>query len=190
VTTQTVRENPDPGEARNPLPAMFLLFLGGMTATGLAYFTSFSGADLAYGGDERSPQILVPTERTGEMIFKASCASCHQESGQGVAGAFPPLVGSPWLLDDPQLPVLIVLRGIRGPIEVKGATYNSVMPSFASTKDEDLAKVLSYVRSSWGNQAPAISADQIATLRKDERGQGDAWKGGAELTEARRRVVP
>lgn len=184
-TIQELRENPDPREARNPLPALFLMFLGGMTAFGLSYFSSYSGADLAHGGDQRSPQISAPAERTGEQIFKTTCASCHQESGQGVAGAFPPLAGSPWVTEDAHTPVLIVLRGVQGPIEVKGTTYSSVMPSFSSLKDEELAKVLTYIRGSWGNKAPEITVEQVAALRKDSRAQGEAWKGGAELTAAR-----
>jgi mono/diheme cytochrome c family protein len=128
--------------------------------------------------------VIAPTERSGEAIFKASCAACHQESGLGVAGAFPPLAGSPWVTGGKQTPIFLLLRGLQGPIEVNGATYNSVMPSFSSLKDEEIAKVLSYVRSSWGNQAPEITAEEVASLRKDERARGEAWKGGAELKQA------
>ncbi len=184
------RELPDPREGRNPLPVLFLLYLGGLTAFGLAYFQNNAGADLAFGGDQRSPRDPAPVVRTGESIFQTNCASCHQATGLGVAGAFPPLAGSPWVLEDAETPARIVLRGLQGPIDVKGATYNGIMPSFGtSLSDDDIAKVVTYVRASFGNAAPPISADAVKLVRAAD-GKGEAWKGGEALRSARAQKTP
>jgi mono/diheme cytochrome c family protein len=181
------RELPDPREGRNPLPTLFLLYLGALTAFGFAYFSDNAGADLAFGGDQRSVRDPAPVVRTGESIFKTNCASCHQATGLGVVGAFPPLAGSPWVLADAETPARIVLRGLQGTIEVKGATYNGVMPSFGSTlSDDDIAKVVTYVRASFGNEAPPLTAETVKLVRATD-GRGDAWKGGAALEAARGR---
>jgi mono/diheme cytochrome c family protein len=89
----------------------------------------------------------------GEAAYAANCAACHQANGEGVAGAFPPLAGHApdlALADRAYLP-LVLLHGLQGPISVSGTAYNGVMPAWAQLSDAQLADVLNYVLSAWGN---------------------------------------
>ncbi len=85
----------------------------------------------------------------------AQCAACHQPTGKGVPGAFPPLAGHlPALVKaDRTYPIKVVLYGLEGKITVKGKTYNGAMPSFGKQlKDDEIASVLNYELSHWGNR--------------------------------------
>jgi mono/diheme cytochrome c family protein len=122
----------------------------------------------------------------GDEIFSAVCQTCHQAGGTGVAGQYPPLAGSEWLLKDPETPVRIVLRGLEGPITVKGSGYSNKMPFFHDKlSDKEISAALSYVRSAWGNSAPAITPEAVAAIRKETEGRGP-WTA-AELEALRKR---
>jgi mono/diheme cytochrome c family protein len=87
-----------------------------------------------------------------------NCAACHQASGAGVAGAFPALKGSKVAQGDPKVPITRVLKGRGG------------MPAFQTElTDLEIATVLTYVRSAWGNKAPPIQPDQVAALHGGRR---------------------
>lgn len=100
----------------------------------------------------------------GEAIFGQSCAACHQATGAGIPGAFPPLAGSDYLLADPERAIGIVLHGLSGAVTVNGVTYESAMPPMP-LEDADVAAVLTYVLQAWGNQGPAVSADTVTRIR-------------------------
>ncbi len=118
---------------------------------------------------ERAP--LEPSEplaeaKSGQQIFSNSCAMCHQPEGQGLAGVFPPLARSDYLMklakaSDRTPLISIVLKGLSGKITVNGKEYNNVMTSVSGLSDEDLASVLTYVTNSWGNSAPHFSAAEV-----------------------------
>lgn len=103
----------------------------------------------------------------GAGVFARICLGCHQFNGQGLPGAFPPLAGSPIVVAaDPGKLIRIVLHGLQGPIEVKGTTYNSIMPAPApALSDQDVADVLTYVRSDWGNEAAPVTVEAVAAIR-------------------------
>ncbi|XXY21627.1 cytochrome c [Sorangium sp. So ce216] len=128
----------------------------------------------------------------GGKIYYRSCTGCHQARGEGKPGRYPPLVGSSWVLDDAETPIRLMLLGAAGPMEVNGAVYNDVMPNLGVTlTDEEIALVLTYVRSSWGNSAPAITKDEVAKVRASLGDRQAPWAGGAELAAARTtRVLP
>src|SRR5690606_29517374 len=110
---------------------------------------------------------------SGEQVY-AVCAACHQQNGQGMAGSWPPLVGSEWLLNNPEVPIRIVLHGLEGPITVKGQAYDNIMQAWADQlNDEQIAAVLTYARSSWGNNAPAVTAEQVAAVREATQDQAE-----------------
>lgn len=114
-------------------------------------------------------------EVDGAQVY-AVCAACHQQTGMGMPGAWPPLAGSEWLLNNPEVPIKIVLHGMTGPIVVKGTEYNNVMqPWQDQLSDEQIAAVLTYARSSWGNNAPAITASQVASVREATKEHTDMW---------------
>lgn len=91
----------------------------------------------------------------------------------GLPGTFPPLAGSSWVTGKPEVPIAIVLRGLQGPLKVGEQTFSNSMPPQSLT-DGEIADVLSYVRSSWGNAAGPVTADQVAGVRK-KWGQGSPW---------------
>jgi mono/diheme cytochrome c family protein len=110
--------------------------------------------------------VVVPAGPTdpGEQVFQ-TCAACHQANAMGLPGAFPPLAGSEWVSADPETPIRVVLYGLSGPITVKGATFNSMMPPPPGLDDKKIALVLTHVRSHFGNTASAISEAQVAAVR-------------------------
>jgi mono/diheme cytochrome c family protein len=94
------------------------------------------------------------TERVdGRMIFSQQCSACHQGNGRGVPGQFPPLAGNRDLFLSHDYPVLVVLHGLTGNVTIGGKTFNGTMPSFAYLSDAQIAAVVGYVRSAWGNDA-------------------------------------
>lgn len=101
----------------------------------------------------------------GKSIYETHCVACHQTTGTGLAGAFPPLAGADYLLEDPERAVMIVLAGKSGPITVNGVDYNAVMPNFSYLSDSDIANLLTYALNSWGNSGGSISAAQVTALR-------------------------
>jgi mono/diheme cytochrome c family protein len=111
-------------------------------------------------------------------VYAQICVTCHLPTGEGVAGTFPPLAGSEFATAaNPVVPIRIVLRGMQGPVTVKGAQYNGVMAPFGTgveLSDEQVAAVLTYVRSSWGNSASAITPQQVASERAAAKAAGGA----------------
>jgi nitrite reductase (NO-forming) len=92
--------------------------------------------------------------------------ACHQAAGTGLAGAFPPLKGSVSVLAaDPGAQIDTILHGAQG-VPIGGVTYPGAMPPFAaSLSDADVADVANHERSSWGNQAKLVTADQVKAAR-------------------------
>jgi nitrite reductase (NO-forming)/hydroxylamine reductase len=112
----------------------------------------------------------------GEGIYLANCAACHQPTGVGLAGAFPPLAGSDFLQGNRREVLAAALFGLQGPITVNGVEYNGVMPSLGHLTDADLAAAVTYVFGSWGNDLAAVSMEEVAALRA-ELGQTDRASG-------------
>jgi nitrite reductase (NO-forming)/hydroxylamine reductase len=112
----------------------------------------------------------------GEGVYLANCAACHQPTGVGLAGAFPPLAGSDFLQGNRQEVLAAALFGLQGEIVVNGETYNGVMPSLGHLPDEDLAAAVTYVFGSWGNNLAAVSTEEVTALRA-ELGQTDRAAG-------------
>jgi nitrite reductase (NO-forming)/hydroxylamine reductase len=120
----------------------------------------------------------------GEGVYLANCAACHQPTGVGLAGAFPPLAGSDFLQGNRQEVLAAALFGLQGPITVNGVEYNGVMPSLGHLTDEDLAAAVTYVFGSWGNNLAAVSVEEVAALRAElgqtDRAAGSRHQGATE----------
>ncbi len=102
----------------------------------------------------------------GAKVFSTNCASCHQANGQGQPGVFPPLAGNTVVTGAPTAVIHIVKNGLNGKISVKGSTYNGQMPPWKGVlKDSDIAAVVSYIRSAWGNHAGAVTAAQVTATK-------------------------
>jgi mono/diheme cytochrome c family protein len=128
------------------------------------------------GGAAAAPDPMV----VGRRIFTQNCAVCHQQTGLGTPGQFPPLAGSEWVLaedwhGDNHI-VNIVLHGFQGPVTVKGEQFNNVMAPWGKVlKDEQIAAVLTYVRNEWGNKAPPITKEFVNKIREQTKDRTEAW---------------
>jgi mono/diheme cytochrome c family protein len=180
------REQAEPSEKSQPIPLLFLIGAAALVLWGAGYIVlsgSFGRADL---GDRRTladlagPAPGASTAANGKQLFTANCAACHQATGKGLPGVFPPLDGSEWVAGDERTVANILLHGITGEITVMGTTFKGAMPAFAQLSDAELAAVASYVRAEWSNKAGAIKPELFAAERK--AGTRTApFNGGAEL---------
>ncbi len=103
----------------------------------------------------------------GKDVYNRTCVACHQDTGKGIANAFPPLANSDYLNADVNRAIDVVLHGLSGEISVNGEKYNSVMTSQALT-DEQTANVLTYVYNSWGNSKKDVTAAMVEAVRNRE----------------------
>jgi mono/diheme cytochrome c family protein len=119
------------------------------------------------GGGGGAPQAPATP---GARLYVAYCLACHQASGAGVKGVQPPLAGTPVTIGDPAELLGWVMFGTRPATLPKGA-YSGVMPQFSYLGDADLAALLTHVRASFGNHAPAVTPAMVAAARAAERGR-------------------
>ncbi|MBC8001894.1 MAG: PQQ-dependent sugar dehydrogenase [Opitutaceae bacterium] len=131
-----------------PIPSLLLLLLSFMNPAA-------ANAAEAGGADQ--------SER-GRKIYAQICWVCHQSSGQGLPNVFPPLAGADYLLEDKERSVGALLLGLNEKITVNGRTYQGVMPP-SGLGDDQIADVLTYVRSAWGNSGDAVSVAEVRRLR-------------------------
>jgi mono/diheme cytochrome c family protein len=193
-----VREHPEPMERNNPVPWLLGLVASCLCVWGVSYFllnpnlgrpaagnsaaTTATGLVTVGQATPATAQAATPAAADGGQIFTSRCASCHQATGTGLPGVFPPLAGSEWVNGDGSTVAGILLLGITGPITVKDATFSGMMPAFgASLSDAEIAAVASHVRSSFGNNSPPVTADVVKTERAKLGSRTTPWAGGAEL---------
>jgi len=93
------------------------------------------------------------------------CLVCHQGNGTGVPGMYPPLTKGSWAGRDPKELVPILTKGLSGKVEVNDEVYKSVMPAQEQLTDQEIADVLSYIRSNFGNSFPPVSAATVKKIR-------------------------
>ena len=115
----------------------------------------------------------------GQKIYKLNCSSCHQDDGNGsTSTSVPPVAGSDWVAPkDPSRIIRIVLNGLAGPITVSGKQWGqaAMQPWRDALTDDDVAVVLTYVRASWGNKAPAVNAEEVKKLREATTDKRGSW---------------
>jgi mono/diheme cytochrome c family protein len=94
------------------------------------------------------------------------CGACHGQNGEGGPIA-PPIAGSEWVTGPAENLIRIQLRGLIGPISVAGKVYDMPggMINQSYQTDDQIAAVLTYIRNSFGNKAPAVAAAEVAALR-------------------------
>ena len=129
-----------------------------------------------------TPAAQAPAQGPdGKVVYSTTCAACHQATGEGVEGTYPPLAGSEIVNGDEAKVVRIVLHGLTGPVEVAGETYSGMMPPWGGVlKDPELAAVLTYVRSAWGNKAAPVTVSKVAAIRAATASRTTPWTA-AEL---------
>lgn len=100
----------------------------------------------------------------GRRVYMQTCFACHQPTGMGLPGVFPPLAKSDYLMADRDRSIRALIKGLSGPITVNGKNFSGVMPPVA-INDDQIANVLTYIRNSWGNTGDAVTIDQVRQVR-------------------------
>lgn len=179
------REKREPRVGLEPLSIWLIAIYGFTIFLGGAYLGRYSGS---FSGDGLDPisglamtkksaagpgqggpaEELTPAQR-GQKIFSANCQTCHQANGEGVPGQYPPLAGSEFTNGGSRRMAMIVLKGLQGPVKVKGQQFGSAVmqPWDKTLTDQKIADVMTYERSTWGNHATPVTAEEIAALRKE-----------------------
>lgn len=120
------------------------------------------------GDNGQAAAQIPPTSKAniGATLYRTSCSSCHQANGEGLKGAFPPLAGDPVVTDeDPSRHIKIILFGMQGEA-IEGLEYSAAMPPFSEQlSDEEVAAIINHERTSWGNDAPTITAEEVQNVR-------------------------
>lgn len=180
-------ERSEPSAAPVAIPVMFFMLLLLFFYWGTLYLDKhgggFSKDVYAPYGSSAQLAAMQPKSEGGELmargkqVYGNACAPCHQASGMGAAGQFPPLAGSEWVTQMPAgRAIRIVLNGMQGPVKVKGAEYNNAMvPWRDSLNDQDIAAVVSYIRNEWGNKADNVTPEQVKKIREETASRTTAW---------------
>lgn len=156
--------NPPPDFATTPtygLPALKPPPPAGLTAT-----TDPATSDPAVK-DATPPSSASGGDATlGASVYDSHCGSCHQATGEGLPGVFPPLAANPAVIDtDPTTHIEVILNGLQGKT-IDGVQYAAPMPAWADQlSDAQIAAVVNHERSSWGNNAPKVTPQDVAKLR-------------------------
>lgn len=100
----------------------------------------------------------------GQLIYEQNCLTCHQANGSGVPNLNPPLRQTDWVLGDKTRLINVLLKGLQGQ-EIEGDMYDNAMPAHDFLEDTQIADVLTYIRSNFGNKAEAITADEVKAVR-------------------------
>lgn len=163
-------------------PWSYLGPLAVLAGVGVGCASTSESAPASYGAPARTTAIgpdvhpgdgdVEASKQRGAAIYRESCAACHQADGAGLQGAFPPLKGTDFVIGEKDAVIRTVLFGLSGPIEVKGVRYDGQMPAHAEIlSDSQIADVLTYVRSAWGNKAGPVHADDVSRERLRREGQ-------------------
>ncbi len=161
-------------------PALLVALSVALTACGGGGEKAAETPAVTPAGETAAPTVAAGLDGKAEYLI---CQTCHQENGEGLPNLYPPLAGSDLLTGDPSIPIAIILHGMQGEVEVKGQKYNNVMAPWASLTDAQIAAILTYERSSWGNAASAVTAAEVATVRSATASRTSPWTV-AEVTSA------
>lgn len=154
----------------------FLLIAGCLTGATVVF-----GLQHPVAADAAPPTLTRSATVPPANKYVEVCQVCHQATGLGLEGAFPPLAGSEWVSGAAVVPIAIVLKGLQGEIVVKGKTYNGAMMAWESSlTDADLAATLTYTRTQWGNRGTPVSAAQVRAARARFAARKTPWTA-AEL---------
>ncbi len=185
---QALGKKPDDKAHYKLLPLALLFIFSGIIFYAGTYLNHYSGGYSAAVFDENghpaagaAPAKIDPLV-LGKKNYELVCTTCHQATGLGVPGVYPPLAGSEWVNGSEERMIRIVVYGLKGPLHVKGANFGAAaMPVFGKVagsgynwNDEKIAAVLSYVRQEWGNKSAPITADKVAAIRAKE-GDRKEW---------------
>ena len=175
-------------DEREPLPVWlylfcgFILFLVGSSFTGFGIFgrdllDQGPGGPVPASGSQAMAEAPATPMDLGKQIYGGNCANCHQPSGLGQPGSYPPLVNSEWVCGSKERLAAILLKGVQGPLTVTGNSFGTmVMPAQESVlTPEKLADLMTYIRGSWGNTDNAVSVDEVNAAKTKFASRTTAW---------------
>ena len=184
IQNQPVSSAPgDDSRSQDPaVPVWLFVVLFMLLYWGAVYFDEHGGWFDAQiyapykNADDLAYYKVGPGGPDGGKIYSRTCVACHQPSGQGQPGNFPPLVGSDWVNEkEPGRMIRLVLRGFQGPgLVVNGQPFNTAAsmnawgaPPPAGLTDEEIAAVITFVRQNkeWKNNASAVTPEQVKAIR-------------------------
>jgi len=178
-------EAAEPRAAVKAVPMWLIVLLFVLLYWAMVYFDQYSGwfSPEVYAPYRSTAELVMYQPRAaaseaarGKMVYESVCGLCHGNDGAGKPGQAPPFIKSEWVLGSPNRLIRIPLAGLAGPIQVAGQQWNLAMPAMgAALSDDDLAAVLTYVRQSWGNQASAITPDQVKAVRAEVGNRTQPW---------------
>jgi mono/diheme cytochrome c family protein len=162
-------------ETPTPIPSWVWVVFLVMVAAGVFYIArewqpparfASTPTYAAWASPTASRAVIAPSTDRGAELFRVTCANCHQANGEGLPGAFPPLVGDPVVTSsDPKEHAQIVLFGLSGRV-IGGVHYTAQMPAWgAQLSDDEVAAIMNYERSAWGNAGTSATAKFVSTVR-------------------------
>lgn len=179
-----LREQPEPREGFEPLSLWVVVLVAGLLFFAGSYLTRYSGGFKADHFDEghindasELPNLPVaaadPNEKQrlqGAKVFRDNCAICHNDAGEGKPGIAPPVAASDWVSTNGIARVArLILDGGSGPITVSGVEFNVAAAAMVGFRpilsDDDIAAVITFLRSSWGNKGDPVKAAEVAAIR-------------------------
>lgn len=173
--------------------------LAGLVVSALALVIVLSGYSLTVGlstGNRADGTTNVAAADhpanlvDGEEIYQTRCMSCHQMNGAGVPGVFPPLTDTEWVTGDKGRLIRVILNGVTGAIEVKGDTYSGAMPPWGSfLDDEEMSQLLTFIRTSWDNDAEEITPEEVQKVREAVAERKNPWTA-AEFEDPANQGIP
>lgn len=146
-------------------------YAGGVDGPGEQIEIEPAGEPAAAGVD-----LAALQQADGEQIYTSRCATCHQASGKGVPGVFPPVTGTEYVTGEKGQLVRIILHGLSGEIEVGGQTYSGSMPPWGSfLSNEEVAAVSTYLRQNFGNEASEVTPSEVQAVRNAHTDRSQPW---------------
>ena len=173
--------HPGDGAGHRLLQVGILVALGGFALFAGTYLYRYAGrfSPLVFDEDANPSSgapvaVKMDPVTLGKYLYNAVCITCHQAKGVGTPSTYPPLAASEWVNGSPARVIRIVVYGLKGEVHVGGHSFSeAAMPVFGQVtgssynwSDARIAAVLTYVRQEWGNKAGAVTAEEIAAVRK------------------------
>lgn len=187
--------------------SLWLLLISGLVVLAAGAVIGKGGSFLDYGelvktgyqrGQSPVAEVTILPPQPALALFRreglksySSCSACHQPSGAGNAGGgIPPLVGSDWVTGNTERLAMIIWHGVQGPIEVKGVNYNGAMPAQGPFSAIQLASLMTYIRTSWGNDASIVTPEMAEVALEIAKKRSSGGFTVAELQKDHDKMLP
>lgn len=185
VHSQLMREKEEPTEDFSPMPLIFVAMFMVLAFWAGIYLVWYSGefsafhydeTKIAGGGVDAGPRE-VDMIALGKRVYNQNCVACHQATGLGTPGVYPPLVNSDWVKDNPDRLVKVLLSGLSGKVTVNGVQFENAMTPFKKLKDQQIAAVLTFIRTSpdYQNGSHEVSEELVKEVRAAYGERQDTW---------------